>query len=189
MFQVFSKEKCIYDLKTGNKEIWEIQEGNDQIFSIGSNKDYVVINQYDENLVYTQNKTFLYTILHEEQRQQTTDLYITDNDIFWGATSASLGMSNLKTKESKIIIDGVENGGYLSGTNDGHVFVTDLRNQKVGVYSEEGTFLHFLEFDPPEGGSRSLHYNDIVELQNGKAILAFAKNTGIIKFYHLGLGA
>ena len=187
VFGGMNRKVYIYDLKTGKKEIWEIQEMSRTINAVGSNKDYVVINQYDKSFVYAQNKTFLYTILHEELLAQTKDLYISFNDILWGTTTESLAISNLKTRESKIIMDGVENGWYLSGTNDGHVFVTDLNTQNVGVYSEEGMFLHFLEFDPPEGGSRSLFFNDIVELQNGKAILAFVKDTSDIKFYDLVL--
>ena len=189
-FSGANRKLYIYELKTGDKRIWETQE-NINILSIGSNENYVVLNQYYESYVYAKNKTFLFKILHAKLLGQTTDLYITNNDILWGATTESLVMSNLKTKESKVIYvnDGVENGWHLSGTSDGHVFVTDFLNQKVGVYLEDGTFLHFLEFDPPEGGSRSLSINDIIELQSGKAILAFEKNTGAIKFYSLDLGA
>ena len=176
-FHENNREVKVYNMKTGKKDIWKPQGVRAGISETTANDNFIVIEFFyssHENCVYTKDRQYLYTIKHDQQRLQTYDFHLSKGNMLWVSNLHNITLRNLQTNVSQTIIRGNNNIMYLSGTNDGHVLITDYRNTEVRVFSESGQFLHFLDFNPPVTRPLTFTQNDVVQRQNGKALMAIA---------------
>ena len=159
----------IYNLKTDITEIWRPNIISDYT-RISVNENKIIISFYHESYVYTNNHEFLYIITHPQVERNFVNIYLSPTDIFWGCTGSkrSLLIINLLTNETKIYGGG--SAYAVSGTHEGHVFVSDSGLGGTRVYSHSGVFLHKLEMGHPQ---RSVGENGAILSKDGKIYLAF----------------
>ena len=159
----------IYNLKTDTTEIWRPNITSD-FPKITCNDNKIIISSYHESFVYTNNHKFLYKITHSQIERHLLHTYLSPTDIFWGCTAFrnNLLIINLLTNETKIY-EHVDAYG-VSGTQEGHVFITgDFGVSKV--YNSSGVFLHRFYKTIPERGV--LNLNDAILSKDGQIYMAF----------------
>ena len=137
----------IYDVNTGNYTVWDtdiylVDSGG---ISPAVSSELIVISVHNASYVYNTDHVLLY------QRTQLSwgflDSYISDGGIYWGATYAekSLLVVNLSSNNTIPIENGILSATGVTGIK-GYVYVTNSTH--VGVYSEGGTFMQYLQVAP-----------------------------------------
>ena len=158
----------IYNLKTDTTEIWT-PNITSNFPKITCNDNKIIISSYRESYVYTNNHKFLYKITHTQVENNLVNTYLSPTDIFWGCTGFrnNLLIINLLTNKTKIFYG---NAYAVSGTQEGHVFVTDSGLGGTRVYTHSGVFLHKLQMGLPE---RSVGENGAILSKDGQIYMAF----------------
>ena len=164
----------IYDLQSGMKEVW-----NPNVYSTRSNvhvavnDEFIVITAGNVNYVYNKDGVLLYNRTHDQVSMYFFQTYITHTGVFWGTGwgGYKLLTMNLHTKDVHLITGGVLTPRGLSGTGKGHVFVSENGFEKFGVYSANGTFLHFLQVWPEDG--EDLVNNGAIRTPDQETFIAF----------------
>ena len=166
----------IYDIITGYKEVWDTNiTSRTTALRVSVNTKSIVISSDRDSFVYNKERVLQYKITHDQVSYSFWHTYLTDTGVFWGTASEGykLLIMNLQTNETVISTDGIVKARCVSGIKNCHVYVTDVNLTDVGVYSPEGTFLHYLQIDPPEGGGL-LWYIDTIGIRDSVSLVAFS---------------
>ena len=165
----------VYNVNTGLSEVWDTKvQSQDGVNAISMNNELIIISSGHLSYVYNKDRFFLYTLTHHQLSYYFRQTYVTDRDVFWGAEftgGEGVFIMNLLTNDTVISTDGIVKPEAVSGTR--FVYVTDVNHTDVGVYSPDGTFLHYLQIDPPEGGG-GLWYSGIIRPSDNEALIAFS---------------
>ena len=182
----------IFDMKTGNSIIWELG-----IYSLSGsvlvsvNQELIIVDIDDHSYVYNSVRYYLYKIKHDTNNAMGTyfkNTYLTDNNFYWGVTEEKRQVSfrNLLTNETYITMDGIQRAYGVSGTNHGYVYVSREIAGSIGVYSEEGVFLYFLQMDPPVRDKLS-----VVDSKTSAGVTYLASSSGDrtspVAIYHISV--
>ena len=177
----------IYDLKDGTTELWSPPEVSEYIDLTVVNRDVIVLRlpKEEDDLVYdTNSKAFLYKITYENVGKPSL-MYLTESKYLWGANRENILLRNMRSNETMIVGGGVYKPQYLSGLDGEYVLVTGYNNNEVGVYTEQGTFLNFLQLIPSMR-SYDITYNDVIKTPKGQTFFAFGNDAnGFIDVYEL----
>ena len=166
----------IYNVSTGHREVWNTRINSQSIavhVSLGA--EFLVLSAGSVSYVYNKDRVLLYNVTHHQVSVLFYHTYVTDTGVFWGTVweGYKLLIMVLSTKDSKLSTEGIVRAWSVSGTSNGYVYVTDENHADVGVYSADGSYLHRLHIDPPEGGG-GLFYNGAVRLSPTEDLIAFS---------------
>ena len=165
----------VINVSTGHREVWNSNiNSQSKYVSVSLGAGYIVVSAGNNSYVYNKDRALLYSVTHD-QVSWFRQNYVTDTGVFWGTVSEEdkLLIMNLSTKRTKLSTDGIVRTRGVSGTRNGHVYVTDQNNADVGVYTADGTFLHRLHIDPPRG-AWGLFYSGALRLSNTEDLIAFS---------------
>ena len=156
----------VYNVNIGNSEVWStnIQSPDGEVY-LALDTQFIVISANSDSYVYNKNRIFKYKVTHVQVQSYFYQTYLTDTGKFLGTAweGFKLLIMDLNTRSSKIITGGIAQPHSVSGTRNGYVYVTDMNFADAGVYSQNGTFLHFLRIDPPRTGG-DLRYSAAVRI-------------------------
>ena len=167
----------IYDLKDGTTELWSPSEISEYVSLTVLNQDLIVLKlpSKEDDLVYDKySRVLLYRITYENVGKPSL-LYLTESKFLWGANGVSILLRNMDSSEVKVVEGGVYKPQYLSGLDGEYVLVTGYNNNEVGVYTEQGTFLNFVQFDPARQSS-DVTYNDVIKTPQGQTLFVFGND-------------
>ena len=163
----------IYNVSTGHREVWNTSiNTNINRVHVSLSAEFLVLSAGNVSYVYNKARVLLYNVAHHQVSGWFYQTYVTDTGVFWGTTNGfKLLIMNLHTKYSKLSPEGIVRAWGVLGTRKGYVYVTDMNNNVVGVYSADGAYLHHLQIDrPPWGGS--LWYCGAVSLSPTEDLIA-----------------
>ena len=164
----------MYDAKTQQKRWWntDIRRNNRRV-RISENQDFIIIYCDREGYIFTKDLV-LYNVTHFILLGHFYQIHVTDMGLLWGTTKDNeLVLINLLTNETNTINQGIVEANGVTGTRNGYVYVTDVNAADVGVYEPNGTFLHNLQINPPEGPG-SLIYSAALTTSDNEAVIAFS---------------
>ena len=165
----------IYNVSTGHREVWNTSiNSQTPVVHVSLSAEFLVLSADNVSYVYNTDRVLLYNVTHHQVSGWFLQTYVTDTGVFWGTTGIyKLLIMNLSTKDSKLSTEGIVRAYSVSGTRNGYVYITDVNNVDVGVYSADGTFLHHLNIGQPPGGGR-LYYSGAVSLSPTEDLIAFS---------------
>ena len=177
----------IYNVSTGHREVWDTYISSQSGWvHVSHGPEFIVLSAGNKNYVFNQDRALLYSVTYDQVSIGFYQTYVTDTGVFWGTVfeGYKLLITDLPTNETKISTEGIVRAWGVSGTRNGYVYVTDQNTADVGVYSADGTFLHRLHIDPPEGGG-VLVYSGAVTLSHTEDLIAFStkdKGTPVVVY-------
>ena len=171
------KATMIYDLKDGTTELWYPSEVSEYVSATVVNQDLIVLKlpSNEDDLVYDKySRVLLYNITYENGGKPSS-MYLTESNYLWGANMVNVVLRNMGSNETKIVEGGVYKPQYLSGLDGEYVLVTGYNNNEVGVYTEQGTFLNFVQLIPTMT-HYDITYSDVIKTPQGQTFFAFGNN-------------
>ena len=145
------------------------------------NSKWTILYNSGSSYVYSGlGRDYQYTISHGEVTYGFTNTFLTRNNIYWGlaSTERTFVIRNLTASTTKSVKEDRFKPSDVSGIRD---FVFAGGEDKVGVYSEEGTFLKFLETDLADGESFSII--DVWQKQNTILMALYVRPDYEIRIY------
>ena len=164
----------MYDAKTQRKRWWDTDiRRNNEIVRISENQDCIVIYRGREGYIFTKDRV-LYNVTHFHALGHFYQVHVTAMGMLWGTSQDNkLLIINLVTNETNTINQGIVEADGVTGTSNGYVYVTDVNAADVGVYQPNGTFLHKLQINRPEGAG-GLRYSAALTTSDNEALIAFS---------------
>ena len=167
----------VYNINTGQREeVWDTNINSPSYkVHVSRSAEYIVLSAGNNTYVYNKDRTLLYSVTHDQVLYSFWQTYVTETGVFWGTVHQGfkLLIMDLSTKDSKLSTEGIVRAQGVSGTRKGYVYVSDYYDgPDVGVYSADGTYLHRLQIDLPEG-ARGLRYTAAVRLTHTEDLIAF----------------
>ena len=146
----------VYNASTGHREVWDTSINSQfERVHVSLSAEYIVLSTGNKSYVYNQHRALMYSVTHDQVLDWFHQTHVTETGVFWGTVHEGykLLIMNLSSKY-------------------GYVYVTD-GGDDVGVYSADGTYLHLLHIDPPEGGGRP-YESGAVSLSDTEDLFAFS---------------
>ena len=164
----------VYNVSTGQREVWDTNiNSQSYLVHVSLSAKFIVLSVGNSSYVYNQDRTLLYSVTPDQVSDYFWQTYVTNTGLFWGTTGGyKLLIMDLSTKDTKISTEGIVRAYGVSGTRKGYVYVTDENYADVGVYSADGTYLHLLHIDLPEGGGY-LYWSGAISLSLTEDLIAF----------------
>ena len=178
----------MYDAETHEMEIWDPTEPKGIFDVTNAVKDnWIILSVGMHSYVYNKAKQFLYKIQHIYTNKAYIDSLLTQGGFYWGTDGNKTEVFNWKTNETKLVHGGVTKPYCITGAG-GYVYITGYFEQRIAVYSEQGTFLDFLKID--NLGEGYLSKINAITKQNGEVFLVMAplgRGTPPVMIYSLTL--
>ena len=143
----------IYDVKSGYKEVWNTSiNSKSGGVHIAVSDRFIVLSSDRDSHVFNINQTFQYKITHRLVSNYLIQTYISDDSFLWGIAFSGykLLVLNLLTNNTRTSSVGIVEGDSISGARNGYVYVIDRKSADIGIYSQDGTFLHYLRIVLPD---------------------------------------
>ena len=163
----------IYDIVRGTMQEWNPTIPTTRgLVRIAVNDEFIVINSDNDNYVYDKHRILQYRFQPSLPGvNYFLATYITDNSIFWGVTYSGrqLLIWNLQTNQTHFVPTGV-NEHSVTGTHNGYIFTSRLKGNTIGVYSLEGSLLHYI---PLESKNDNLAKTAAIKINEKETLLAY----------------